>query len=444
MDPMKDCLAKLQAIMDELNKLTSDEAAETTDEGKAAKRLLYAAKNAEYEKEHTRYQTLKTNAKRQADLVADRALLGTVAPGVIPAQAKTHEDGDMELVDAFKKYCIGETLSGNEREALRPKSEVWGKAGQSGARDGIRIPGILGKMARGVKGKALPMTSGTQTASSLVWADYLSELEKFDPEETVLWDRVRKIPTTHGEVILPAVDQDTNTDDYAGASFGWTAEGAAAPGQEPKFKQLDFPMFEAKAKTELANRLLRRSTINIEAFVTWLFSTVLANGAETAVIAGTGVGQPKGIAYAGNFKSIARVAGNNLANYDDCVKVLFGVQPKFRKKGIWVVADDLMAILMALKDTTGRPIFTMSLRDGEPDTLLGRPIFPTTRKSLGAAADLSFGDPTRYIAPVEQETVIAKSEHQKFDQGVTVFLAFMAMGGNVSTNRAWAGLAANT
>jgi HK97 family phage major capsid protein len=309
----------------------------------------------------------------------------------------------------------------------------------------VRIPGILGKMAqRKSIGKALPLTSGTATANSLVWADYISELEKFDPEETVLWDRVRKIPTTHGEVILPAVDQDTNSDNYAGASFGWTAEGAAAPGQEPKFKQLDFPMYEAKAKTELANRLLRRSTINIEAFVTWLFSSVLANGAEQAVINGTGVGQPTGIFKAGNFISIARTAGNNAVNYDDCVKVKYGVTPNLRKNGIWVVADALMALLMEIKDLQGRPIFLQSLRDGEPDTLLGRPIYATTRKTLGTAGDLSYGDPKRYIAPVEQETVIAKSEHQKFDQGVTVFLAFMAMGGNVSTNRGFAGLAANS
>ena len=40
---LKELLAKLNAIMDELNKLTADEAAETTDEGKTAKRALHAS-----------------------------------------------------------------------------------------------------------------------------------------------------------------------------------------------------------------------------------------------------------------------------------------------------------------------------------------------------------------------------------------------------------------
>ena len=436
-DGMKACSAELDALEASYDK-------EETDEGKSKFQKQIDAKNLELNKFEFQLKRVEGKATRQnrINTVTRLAELapGGVNPAGIPAEGKTSEADDKELHKAFEKFCCNERMSDRELDALQPKSKSWDE--KSAAKSGVRVPDPFKQYAlRKLHGKALPMTSGSDTGNKIVFPEYVSEVEMFEAEEPILWGLVRKLPTRNGELILPYLDQDTGDDDFAGVTFEWTAEGAAPAGSEPKFGQRDFKQYEAKAKTELANRLLSRQTVNLPALITGLFGGKLMNGMERAIISGDGNGKPEGFLKAGNYKSIARVGANAIV-YNDCTKVLFGVAPQLRRNGIFHIADDGLEALMELKDTQGRPIFLQSLREGGVDTLLGKKLYSTTRTSLGATGDLMFLDPRRYIATVEDEVVIGKSEHEKFSQGLTVFLAFVCFGGKVTSKRGVAALAA--
>lgn len=433
-DGMKACSAELDALEASYDK-------EETDEGKSKVQTQIDAKNKELDKYEQQLKRVEAKSSRTNRLATVTRLAQLAPAGVnpvsIPAEGKTPEEQDLELVKAFGKFCIGKSLSGNELEALRPRSKSWGQS--SDARDGVRIPAALMAIINAkFYGKAGALASNANTGNKLVWPEYINQIERFETEPPILFSRVRKLQTKNGEVILPVADQET--DSYAGVSAAWTAEGAEPDYSEPTFRQVDITQHEVAAKTVLTNRLLARETLNIESFLTDLFGEAIMNKIETAIISGDGVGKPKGILTAGNYVSVARAGGGAIA-FNDIVATMWGIPPQLRKRGIFLTADDAQLVIVELKDSQNRPLYIVSLRDGEPDTLVGKPVFPTTRLTKYALGDITYCDPSRYVLTIEDEIVVAKSEHEKFSERKTVFIAYACVGGNPMTKYGAAALA---
>ncbi len=434
-DGMKACAAELDTLEAAYDK-------EGTEEGKSKIQGQIDAKNKELDSFEVQLKRIEGKSSR-LNRIATATRLAELAPGgvnpaSIPAEGKTPEEKDMELVKAFGKFCVGKSLSGNEYEALKPRSKTWGEG--SDAKTGVRIPAALMAIINAkFYGKAGALASNANTGNKLVWPEYINQIERFETEPPILFSRVRKLQTKNGEVILPVADQET--DSYSGVTAAWTAEGAEPDYSEPTFRQVDITQHEVAAKTVLTNRLLARETLNVESFLTDLFGEAIMNKIETAIISGDGVGKPKGILTAGNYVPVDRAGANAIA-FNDIVGTLWGIPPQLRKRGIFLTADDAQLVIVELKDSQNRPLYIVSLRDGEPDTLVGKPVFPTNRLSKYALGDITYCDPSRYVLTIEDEIVVAKSEHEKFSERKTVFIAFACVGGNPMTKYGTAALSA--
>ena len=181
--------------------------------------------------------------------------------------------------------------------------------------------------------------------------------------------------------------------DRLGATSGWVAEmEGRAQTASPDLGMIEPPMGEVYANVPVTQTLLDDGAINIEQ---WLAESIAErfNFVEgNTFILGDGVKKPRGFlaepfaaqtsvaepAYgslgfvptgaSGAFVTTAAAVGNV---FRDTVARL---KPGYRSNARWVMNRTTEAEVAKLKDTTGAPLWVMSMRDNLPSTLAGFPI----------------------------------------------------------------------
>ena len=84
--------------------------------------------------------------------------------------------------------------------------------------------------------------------------------------------------------------------------------------------------------------------------------------------------------------NVYTAAGTTTVTYADVNNFYFSLSAPYRDDAAFFVSDGFLQTITNLVDTMGRPLYRQSMRDGVPDTLLGKPLFVTTAAALGAPA----------------------------------------------------------
>jgi HK97 family phage major capsid protein len=462
---LKELGKSLLAVLEGLSgKIETAEAGGKADELKTLK-AEYETKGKEFDALEADIAEAEVHARRFASVVRLSKLAepeggadsGKTIPEGSPAQAADHDKEDRELENHFADwfYDIGGKVKipDGAMDALQPKGKGWKEAG-----GGLAVPKRLAKLIAptgtfGVQGKALPLLSNTNFGTDLVQTEYKQTLQMYQGEGAALLPFCFVIPTKSGSVIWPALTQHApgaeggaqEFGEYGYVSCAWTAEGAEKPDSEALFEQRTYNAYELAAKTTISRTLLNRSAIDIEALLNGLFRASVGHKIDLALIGGNGVGKPLGIldtsAPATTIGTEARQVANEVS-YTDLVHLQHGIPPQLRGGAVWILADDALESLKLETDAVGRPIMPINPQTGTYDSLLGRPYKATQRTALGALGDVTFGDFSQYIVPMEQEVVISKSEHRYAERGLILYVVFVQVGGRVSSTRAFRALAA--
>lgn len=436
----------LQKIMEETQDVEGKEQdfedAQTTFEELNNKFQKMEGKVSKAEKAKSRYEMLKKVSDLSSIEVDDDTEGKSKNPNVpntVPAEANDFNAKAVEHLKVFKKFIDKKApLSDNEHELLRPKSEKFTDGG-------VALPPMIAKAIHGfdpveevekkvfdgVHGKL--MTSLQTSPSSLIPQDYRDQLLMLPAEPPYIYTRARKVPCPTGQVTWPRLVQ-TDSSEFGGVYVKWINEAEEKPETEPTFDQLQIASHELAARTEISHTLLRRSVIDLQAFLGIEFRMAMMNAVDIALLTGNGNGKPLGI-MPDAIRSVPRQTANTIA-YDDLVNMEHSLRSNHRANAIWVIADDAMGNLKKQKDNDGRPLFVPNPSTGAYDTLLGYPYITTHRLSLGED-DIVFGDWSQYIVPVEQEVVIKRSDDRKIEQNVAVFVVFMHIGGRAAQVRAF-------
>lgn len=181
--------------------------------------------------------------------------------------------------------------------------------------------------------------------------------------------------------------------DRLGLNSGWVAEMESRPQTlSPDLAMIEPPMGEVYANVPVTQTLLDDAAINIEAWIAESIAERFNFVENVAYISGDGVKKPRGFlqeptaaqagvtepAYGslgfvatganGAFLTTASAVGNV---FRDTVARL---KPGYRPNAQWVMNRTTEAEVAKLKDTTGAPLWVMSMRDNLPSTLAGFPI----------------------------------------------------------------------
>ena len=170
-----------------------------------------------------------------------------------------------------------------------------------------------------------------------------------------------------------------------GASSGWVGEkGARAETNTPTLTEIAINTKEIYAMPAATQTLLDDSRVDIAGWLADEVSIEFSEQESEAFINGNGVEQPKGIAaYAMAANSsyvwgkVGYITSGNTSLVNDLDKLIdlqHALKPVYRNGAAWLMNDATLATIRKMKDGDGNYIWVPGLKDGAPDTLLGKPV----------------------------------------------------------------------
>ena len=179
----------------------------------------------------------------------------------------------------------------------------------------------------------------------------------------------------------------------------WVAEGGSLTFGNAAFAQKTLDAHKLHVGIRVTNELLNDNAFNLESYIIDQFGKAIGNAEEDAFINGTGAGQPTGIltTAAADLTMVQETVGSNIAA-DDILNLVYKLPRPYRKNAVFLVNDATLAAVRKLKDLNSAYMWQPNLTAGEPDRLLGYPIFSTPYMPTIAAGEmvLAFGDFSYY------------------------------------------------
>lgn len=137
---------------------------------------------------------------------------------------------------------------------------------------------------------------------------------------------------------------------------------------------------------------------NLESYVQSEFARAFGVAEEKAFCTGTGVGQPTGIfTENGGEVGLTLTRGANIT-CDNIIELVHSLKSPYRRNAVFLMNDSTVSMLRKLKDTNGAYLWQPSLQAGQPDRLLGYPLYtsPYVPVVEAEALPIAFGDFSNY------------------------------------------------
>ena len=176
----------------------------------------------------------------------------------------------------------------------------------------------------------------------------------------------------------------------------WLSEGTTLTFGNATFNQKTLKAYKLAVGVQVTNELLADSMFNLETYILDQFGRAISNAEEDKFINGTGTNQPSGIL---NDAEIGVTATSTTAiTSDEIINLVYSLKRPYRKNASFIVNDATLAAVRKLKDTTQNYLWQPSYAQGEPDRLLGYPIFTSAyMPTIEAEAKvIIFGDISYY------------------------------------------------
>ena len=189
-------------------------------------------------------------------------------------------------------------------------------------------------------------------------------------------------------------------DDVTTEHGEWLAENTDTGEGDPTIDEVIIATHRASSKVvRVSETVLFDNVYNFEDLVNRLIGERISRLEEKAMINGDGNGTPYGIL--GDAPAIdTTVTKDTLADlsWTTFAEIESELDPAYLTNAEFLFGPQVLKVLRVLKDTTGRPLWTPSTTEGQPDMILG---YPFTRSqnmaSIGASTKIiAFGDFRNY------------------------------------------------
>jgi len=203
--------------------------------------------------------------------------------------------------------------------------------------------------------------------------------------------------------------------------------------QDVSFSKVSLQSFKYSSKLVLASiELLQDSVIDIPALLGDLLGERLGRIQADHFTTGTGTGQPQGMVTGAQAGVTA--ASATAITVDDLLQTLHSVDRAYRDNASWMMSDQLLLAIRRLKDTLGRPIFAESYIEGEPNRILGYPVFINNSMTGTIASGnktVVFGQLDKYVVRDALDIQVIRLDERYADYGQVGFVALQRCDGRV-------------
>ena len=178
----------------------------------------------------------------------------------------------------------------------------------------------------------------------------------------------------------------------------WIEEGGALTFGDATFDQILLDAHKLHVAIKVTEELLYDNAFDLEGYILDQFSKALGNAEEDAFLNGDGVGEPLGIFAASGGGQIGVTTAGQTIVADEIINLVYALKRPYRKNAVFITNDQTLSIVRKLKDDTAAYIWQPSYQAGEPDRLLGYPVYTSPYVPTLAAEKpvIAFGDFSYY------------------------------------------------
>lgn len=175
----------------------------------------------------------------------------------------------------------------------------------------------------------------------------------------------------------------------------WVEETGEIPETTETFGQKHIGAHKLTALIKVSEELLNDSAFDLEDYFRREFARRISNAEELAFITGDGNGKPTGLFSDDEGAELGlTTASATEITADEVINLYYSLRSPYRKKAVWLLNDSTINAIRLLKDKNGQYLWQPALKEGAPDTLLGRPVYTSVAvPSIGAGQKvMAFGD----------------------------------------------------
>ena len=174
----------------------------------------------------------------------------------------------------------------------------------------------------------------------------------------------------------------------------WVEEGGDLIFSDPAFGQVILDAYKLSVATKVSEELLADNAYDLEGYLINAFGRAIAEAEEQAFLTGDGNHKPTGILHATLGGQITTAAEEDAISPDEVIDLIYKLKRPYRTNAAFITADSTLAQIRKLKDGNGMYIWQPALTAGEPDRLLGYPVYSSAFMPTIAAGQpvLAFGD----------------------------------------------------
>jgi len=264
--------------------------------------------------------------------------------------------------------------------------------------------------------------------------------QKVQAEENLL-NRCTPLVTDGNSMMIPK-DETTPWQTSGGVQVYWEGEAQAPSASKPAFEMGALRLSKLMALVPISDELLSDAS-GLESWLRAKAPGKMAAKLNTAIVAGTGVGQPLGIipGYAAVGASVVQVSKATSQPADTVwmtnIESMYArMYAPWRRNGIWLINQDIEPQLAGmafqasgatslLPGTNPVPAYLPpgGLSNSPYATLKGRPVVPIEAcAAIGDLGDIIFVDLSQYWALTKSGGIQTDTSiHLYFDQALTAF-----------------------
>ena len=234
------------------------------------------------------------------------------------------------------------------------------------------------------------LVEGTDASGGyLVPAEWDSRLiEKLDGENVM-----RRL----GSVIQTSGERKINVAASKPAA-SWVEENGELVFSDATFSQVILDAYKLSVAVKVSEELLADNAYDLEGFLIRAFGRAIADAEEEAFLVGDGSSKPTGLLHATLGGQIGVTTAGNSITADEVLDLIYRLKRPYRVNAAFITSDSTLAAIRKLKDGSGVYLWQPALTAGEPDRLLGYPVY--TSQFVPAIASgapvMAFGDLSYY------------------------------------------------
>lgn len=276
-----------------------------------------------------------------------------------------------------------------------------------------------------VKGTIEQRDVTTTSAAGTIAQGFRNQLWEYAVENASVLGYVDLLQTTSGEEIkLPRVT--------AYSTVTATAETVALTESDPTFSSVSSTVSKGGYLVQVPTELMSDSAFNIQSYLAKWAGRELGNavgaGAVTAALAAASAGATTAGGTAGGFGTQSTAD----QGFDYLITLFHSVLAPYRSsaKCAWGMSDPTAAKVRKIKSSEGVYAWQSSVVAGQPDTILGKPVFIDTNIPDAAVSveSILFGDWASLVSRIAGGIRFERSDDYAFNADMSTFRAIVRHG----------------